>query len=231
MRSIGTSASTRQSLAHISMRRTRVIATRTQGALSNYKNLPCGQAEPAGHGIGRPRGGWTMKIYHVVDRSGRPLAVVVTGGQSNDGAMLEQVLGDIRAPRRGGGRPRNRPDAVLADKANSGGVIRRALRARGISAVIPEKSDQIAASNRRGCRGGRPLTGYRRLKRPQSSNAHSHSRSNGVASPPDTTKWPSPTAPPPYSAPASPGPSNRRQALVASPVSTLRGQGQTGPDS
>ena len=126
------------------------------GALSNYKNLPFGQVEPAGHGIRRSRGGWTTKIDHAVDRSGRPLAVVVTGGQSNDGAMLEQVLGDIRVPRHGGGRPRNRPDAVLADKAYSGGVIRRGLRTRVISAVIPEKSDQIAASKRRGYRGDRP---------------------------------------------------------------------------
>ena len=35
-------------------------------------------------------------------------------------------------------------------------MIRRSLRARGISAVIPEKSDQIAARKRRGYRGGRP---------------------------------------------------------------------------
>lgn len=70
--------------------------------------------------------------------------------------MLEQVLGDIRVPRHGGGRPRTRPDAVLADKAYSSGVIRRTLRARGITAVIPEKSDQIAARKRRGYRGGRP---------------------------------------------------------------------------
>lgn len=103
--------------------------------MSNYKNLPFTQVEPAGHGIGRSRGGWTTKIHHAVDGSGKPWAVVVTGGQRNDGAMLKQVL---------------------ADKAYSNGVIRRSLRARGISAVIPEKSDQIAARKRRGCRDDRP---------------------------------------------------------------------------
>jgi transposase len=81
---------------------------------------------------------------------------VVTGGQRHDGAMLEHVLADIRVPRPGGGRPRTRPDAVLADKAYSSGVIRRRLRGRGITAVIPEKSDQIRARKRRGRRGGRP---------------------------------------------------------------------------
>ena len=54
--------------------------------------------------------------------------------------MLEQVLADIRVPGVGGGRPRARPDAVLADKAYASGVNRRMLRARKIRAVIPEKS-------------------------------------------------------------------------------------------
>ena len=84
------------------------------------------------------------------------MAVVVTGGQRNDGAMLDRVLADIRVPRPAGGRPRTRPDAVIADKAYSAGVIRKSLHARGIKVVIPEKSDQIAARKRRGHRGGRP---------------------------------------------------------------------------
>ena len=97
----------------------------------------------------------TTKIHHAVDGKGRPLAIVVTGGQRNDGAVLEQVLGDIRVPRRGRGRPRTRPDAVLADKAYASGVTRKMLQGRGIKAVIPLKSDQIAARKRKGSRGGR----------------------------------------------------------------------------
>lgn len=81
---------------------------------------------------------------------------MVTGGQRNDGAMLEQVLDDIRVPRVGSGRPRTRPESVAADKAYASGVNRRMLRARGITAVIPEKSDQIAARKRKGSAGGRP---------------------------------------------------------------------------
>ena len=82
--------------------------------------------------------------------------MLVTGGQRNDGAMLAQVLADIYVPRLGPGRPRTRPDAVLADKAYATGVIRTELRRRAITAVIPEKSDQIAARKRRGSKGGRP---------------------------------------------------------------------------
>ena len=70
--------------------------------------------------------------------------------------MLAEVLADIHVPRHCKGRPRTRPDAVIADKAYSSGTIRRQLRSRGIAAVIPEKSDTIAARERRGSRGGRP---------------------------------------------------------------------------
>lgn len=70
--------------------------------------------------------------------------------------MLEQVLADIHVPRHGRGRPRTRPDAVIADKAYSTGTTRRLLRSRRIAAVIPEKSTTIAARERRSSRGGRP---------------------------------------------------------------------------
>lgn len=91
---------------------------------------------------------------------------MITGGQRNDGALLAAVLADIRVPRLAAGRPRTRPDAVIADKAYSAATYRRALHARGIKVVIPEKSDEIAARKRRGHRGGRPrgldTTAYRR---------------------------------------------------------------------
>lgn len=82
--------------------------------------------------------------------------MVVTGGQRNDGAMLTEVLADIHVPRAGAGRARTRPDAVVADKAYSTGVIRTELRRRGIKAVIPLKNDHLAARARRGSAGGRP---------------------------------------------------------------------------
>lgn len=98
----------------------------------------------------------STKIHQAVDGHGRPLAIVLTGGQRNDGAMLADVLGEIHVPRVGPGRVRTRPDAVIADRAYATGVIRRQLRRRGIKAVIPDKRDQIAARKRRGIQGGRP---------------------------------------------------------------------------
>lgn len=82
--------------------------------------------------------------------------MIVTGGQRNDGAMLTEVLAQIHVPRTGPGRPRTRPDAVIADRAYATGVIRTELRRRGIKTVIPVKRDQAAARKRRGSTGGRP---------------------------------------------------------------------------
>lgn len=98
----------------------------------------------------------TTKIHTAVDGNGRPLAVVVTGGQRNDQAMLASVLDEIVVPRLNGGRARSRPDALIADRAYSSGAARQMLRGRKITAVIPQKRDEIAARQQRGQAGGRP---------------------------------------------------------------------------
>lgn len=98
----------------------------------------------------------TSKIHLACDGAGRPLAFVVTAGNINDCTRLRQVLDAICVPRTGPGRPRKRPDHVVADKGYSTHLIRRYLRRRGIGHTIPERSDQIAARARRGSRGGRP---------------------------------------------------------------------------
>lgn len=69
----------------------------------------------------------------------------------------------IRVARPGPGRPRTRPDRVVADKGYSARTIRAYLRRRGIAATIPERIDQINGRLRRGetlCRLDR--TFYRR---------------------------------------------------------------------
>ncbi|WP_425566637.1 transposase [Planomonospora alba] len=55
-----------------------------------------------------------------------------------------------------GGRPRTRPDRVLADKAYTSAANRAYLRRRGIKATIPSKADQDANRRAKGSRGGRP---------------------------------------------------------------------------
>jgi len=54
------------------------------------------------------------------------------------------------------GRPRKRPDLLLADKAYAHDSTRTALRRRGIRHAIPERRDQKARRAAKGSRGGRP---------------------------------------------------------------------------
>ena len=102
----------------------------TQGALPNHKNP---WFEPPDHGIGRSRGGLTTKLHLVCDGRGRPLGMVITGGNVNDTTMMPGVLADKGYP----------------SKAN-----RAWLRTRGIAATIPERDDQIAHRRKK---PGRPI--------------------------------------------------------------------------
>jgi transposase len=128
-----------------------------QGAGSNDKNPPCCKDEPGDHGLGRSRGGLSTKIHAAVDGRGRPLAILLSPGQAGDAPMMLPLLAAVRVSRPRG-RPRTRPDRVLADKAYSSRAIRDHLRARGIGAVIPEPSTQIENRRRRGSAGGRPVS-------------------------------------------------------------------------
>ena len=87
------------------------------GVTSNYKNPNDGEPEPAGHGIARSRDALTTKIHHGVDGRDRPLAIVITVGQRHDGAMLPQVLADIRVPRIGPGLSAGRPSLWIESQS------------------------------------------------------------------------------------------------------------------
>jgi transposase len=105
--------------------------------------------------LGRSRGGVTTKIHLIADAWCRPIARVTSAGQRHDSLAFVAVLAAVSILRVCGGRPRTRPDRVLADKAYSTQKIRKLLRRRGIKATIPEPSNQIAGRASRGSRGGR----------------------------------------------------------------------------
>jgi transposase len=97
-----------------------------------------------------------MKIHLLADERCRPLAGALTAGQRHDSVAFEAVMANLRVRRVGCGRPRTRPDRMLADKAYSNRLIRGWLRRHGVRTTIPQPADQIAARRRRGARGGRP---------------------------------------------------------------------------
>jgi transposase len=84
------------------------------------------------------------------------MSVMLTPGQAGDNPQLLPLLDQIAVGRDGPGRPRKRPDRVLADKAYSRPSTRTALRSRGIAFTSPERGDQIERRRAKGPCGGRP---------------------------------------------------------------------------
>jgi hypothetical protein len=105
-----------------------------------------------GEGIGHSRGGPGSKIHLAVDGRSLPMGVILTPGQDGDNPqLLLPLLEATRVRRTAGGRPRSRPEAVLADTAYSHPCTRA-----GIRFTSSERSDQIARRAARGGAGGRP---------------------------------------------------------------------------
>lgn len=89
----------------------------------------------------------TSKIHLACDAIGRPLALVVTGGNTNDCTRFTTVTEAIRVPRIGPGRPRTKPSHVVADKGYSSKAIRAYLRRRGIGRTIPSGPTMSATAS------------------------------------------------------------------------------------
>jgi transposase len=112
--------------------------------------------EPDHHALGRSRGGWGTKTHAAIDQHRGVLAFILTPGQDGDSPQLVPVLEAISVARAGPGRPRRRPQRVLADKAYSSRANRAWLRQHHIAATIPVPADQAGHRARRGSGGGRP---------------------------------------------------------------------------
>jgi transposase len=86
----------------------------------------------------------------VTDSQGIPLAALLTPGQRHESTCFEALMNRV-CLQGSPGRPLCRPNRLAADKAYSQPRIRRWLRAHGIQAVIPQRSDQLRQHR------GRPL--------------------------------------------------------------------------
>jgi transposase len=82
------------------------------------------------------------KHHLLVDATGIPLAVALTGGNRNDVTQLLPLLDALHARPVAGkvGRPRRKPDLVIADRGYDHDKYRRLLWARGIKPVIARRA-------------------------------------------------------------------------------------------
>lgn len=114
-----------------------------KAAAGGGRNLPA--HEPPNHALGCSRGGYRSKFHLRSDGRGRPLGVELSAGQAHVSRYFTPLLERARIG------PRRRPGAVTGDRGYSYDSLRAWLARRRITALIPQRSDQIAQ------RGGQAL--------------------------------------------------------------------------
>ncbi|VFA91255.1 Transposase and inactivated derivatives [Nocardia farcinica] len=153
-----------------------------------------GELEPADHGLGRSRGGWTTKLHLACEQGCRVLSLLVTPGQAADSP---QFTTKSRSPRsvvggRGYGRseywPTKRIPVARTGRGCAGMGSGRRARFQRIRPPIAVIVVRAAVGLRRSTRLS-IVTAMR-------SNGVSTSSNNIVPWPPDTTSSPSGTRPP-----------------------------------
>ena len=97
--------------------------------------------------LGRSQGGFSTKLHLRAEGDGRPITVVLTGGERHEQIALEAVLDQGAVRRPGRGRPRLRPRAAAGDKGYSSPTARARMRRRHIRPVIPTRKDQPRQRN------------------------------------------------------------------------------------
>jgi transposase len=82
------------------------------------------------------------KHHLIVDPSGIPLAITLTGGHRNDVTQLLPLIDGVGPVRGKPGRPRQRAETLIADRGYDHDKYRRALWARGVKPIIARRGVQ-----------------------------------------------------------------------------------------
>ena len=93
------------------------------------------------------RGRRGSKQHLLVDGGGVPLAWTLTGGNRNDITQLLALLDRVPHVRGRTGRPRHRPDSVVADRGYDHDKYRRLVWQRGIKPVIAQHRPSTAPAS------------------------------------------------------------------------------------
>ena len=113
---------------------------------------PCCPSEKRGDAVGKTKVGKGSKVMVVADGQGLPIGLHVASAQPHESRLAEAALATIRVPQPRG-RPRTRPQELVADKAYDSQAFRRYLRRRGIKPTIPP----VVRRHRKRPKRGRPI--------------------------------------------------------------------------
>ena len=88
------------------------------------------------------------KHHLLTGASGIPLAISLTGGHRNDVTPLLPLVDGVGPVRGKIGRPRQRPERVVADRGYDHDKYRRERRKRGVNPVIARRGDRAWLGDR-----------------------------------------------------------------------------------
>ena len=91
--------------------------------------------------VGKTKRGKGSKCMVLVDGKGVPLGSHTDSASPAVITLIDTVIGEIRVPKRGPGRPRTRPTRVIGDKAYDSDPARKRLRQRGITLLAPHRKN------------------------------------------------------------------------------------------
>jgi transposase len=115
--------------------------------------------EKGGSKVGKTKRGKGTKWMVVVDGQGVPLGKQLYSASPNEVRLAEETLASIRVTRQHrGGRPRQKPQRVIADRAYDSDPLRARLAARGIELIAPHRWNRSKPRTQ----DGRSLRRYKR---------------------------------------------------------------------
>ena len=135
--------------------------TRREGPAAMARNLSGRHlfpGEKGGFAVGKTKRGKGTKAVVLADGQGIPLGVLLASATPNEVTLAEATLAAVRVPRRGRGRPRMRPERIIADRGYDSDPLRRRLRRRGIELIVPYRCN----NRNKPYQDGRKLRRYRR---------------------------------------------------------------------
>ena len=93
----------------------------------------------------------------LIDGGGLPLGVRLESASPAEVTLAEATLAEVKVPR-AKGRPRTKPERVIADRAYDSDPLRERLKKRGIDLIVPYRKN----SKLRRYEDGRKLRRYKR---------------------------------------------------------------------
>lgn len=113
--------------------------------------------EKGGSAVGKTKRGKGTKWMVLVDGGGLPLGVRLESASPGEATLAEATLAEVKVPRPKG-RPRQKPERVIADRAYDSDPLRERLKKRGIELIVPYRKN----NKQRRYHDGRKLRRYKR---------------------------------------------------------------------